>query len=89
MGITRQDPSLGKDTPVFGQKSDRATLIEMLQGYTLNNAKQMNLENETGSIEVGKSADFMVIPKNIFNIDVYEIKDINPEEVYFKGKKLK
>ncbi len=86
MGATRQDPKLGKDTPVFGQKSDRATVTEMIQGYTINNAKAMGIANETGSIAVGKSADFVVLPSNLMKMDVYKIKDVQPTAVYFQGK---
>ncbi len=86
MGATRQDPELGKDTPVFGQKSDRASVKDMVKGYTISNAKQMSMADETGSIEVGKSADFIVLPSDIFEIDVYEIHKIEPLSVYFKGK---
>ncbi len=87
MGATRQDPKLGKNTPVFGQKSDRVSVKDMVKGYTINNAKQMAMQNEIGSIEVGKSADFVVIPSDIFTVDVYEISKIKPTAVYFQGKK--
>ncbi len=56
---------IGKDTPVFGQKSDRASVADMIKGYTIHNAKQIGIASETGSIEVGKSADFIVLPSNI------------------------
>ncbi|PID48127.1 MAG: hypothetical protein CR967_01600 [Proteobacteria bacterium] len=86
MGATRQDPKLGKDTPVFGQKSDRASVGNMIKGYTISNAKAMGIEKQTGSIEVGKSADFMVLSKDLLKIDVYEISKQSPLKVYFKGK---
>ncbi len=86
MGATRQDPALGKDTPVFGQKDDRISVAEMIKGYTINNAKAMGIANETGSIVVGKSADFMVLPSNLLEIEVYKIKDVKPTAVYFQGK---
>lgn len=87
MGATRQDPKLGKDTPVFGQKSDRVSVKDMVKGYTINNAKQLAMQKEIGSIEVGKSADFVVIPSDIFTVDVYEISKMKPTAVYFQGKK--
>ncbi len=87
MGATRQDPKLGRNTPVFGQKSDRVSVKDMVKGYTINNAVQMAMQNEIGSIEAGKSADFVVIPSDIFTMDVYDISKIKPTAVYFKGKK--
>ncbi len=88
MGATRQDPALGRDTPVFGQKSDRVSVAEMIKGYTISNAEQMGIANETGSIQVGKSADFMVLPSNLTEMDVYKIKDVKPSAVYFQGKSV-
>ncbi len=89
MGATRQDPKLGKDTPIFGQKDDRISVADMIKGYTINNAKAMNIANKTGSLEVGKSADFMVLPSNLMKMDVYKIKDVKPTAVYFQGKAVK
>ncbi len=86
MGATRQEPKLGKDTPVFGQADDRISVADMIKGYTINNAKAMGIVNETGSIAVGKSADFMVLPSNLIKMDVYKIKDVQPTAVYFQGK---
>ncbi len=86
MGATRQDPKLGKDTPVFGQKDDRISVANMIKGYTIGNAEQMGITNKTGSLQVGKSADFMVLPSNLMNMDVYKIKDVQPTAVYFQGK---
>ncbi|MDP8163214.1 amidohydrolase [Pasteurella skyensis] len=86
MGATRQETELGKDTPVFGQKDDRISVADMIKGYTINNAKAMGIADKTGSLEVGKSADFMVLPSNLIKMDVYKIKDVQPTAVYFQGK---
>ncbi len=86
MGATRQDSALGKDTPVFGQADDRVSVADMIKGYTINNAKALGIADTTGSITVGKSADFVVVPSNLLKIDVYKIKDIEPTAVYFQGK---
>ncbi|MDB1144719.1 MAG: amidohydrolase [Alcaligenaceae bacterium] len=88
MGATRQEPKLGKDTPVFGQADDRISVADMVTGYTINNAKAMGIADKTGSIAVGKSADFMVLPSNLMKMDVYTIKDVQPTAVYFQGKKV-
>ncbi len=89
MGATRQDPALGKNTPVFGQKSDRASVSNMIKGYTINNAKAMGIDKKTGSIELGKSADFIILSNDLSKIDVYNIAKQSPLKVYFKGKSNK
>ncbi len=86
MGATRQEPKLGKNTPTFGQKSDRISVTNMIKGYTINNAKAMGIDKKTGSIEVGKSADFMILSSDLTKINVYDIAKQSPLKVYFKGK---
>ncbi len=88
MGATRQEPKLGKDTPVFGQVDDRISVENMVKGYTINNAKAMGIAKYTGSIKIGKDADFMVLDKDIFKINKYDIGKMQPSEVYFKGTLL-
>ena len=55
---------------------------ECLYLATLNNAEIINVDSETGSIEVGKSADFIVINDN--PLDRFDTIR-NPELVSFKG----
>jgi predicted amidohydrolase YtcJ len=45
----------------------------MLAGYTINGAYVNFEETETGSIEVGKSADLIVLDRNLFEIPAHEI----------------
>ena len=56
---------------------------ECLYLCTLNNAEILDLQNETGSIEVGKSADFIVVNDN--PLDGFDTIR-SPEIVVFKGK---
>lgn len=46
---------------------------EVIPMLTLNAAKLLRQDNMTGSLEVGKFADFVVLDKNIFEINVTEI----------------
>ena len=63
-------------------------LEDMIRGYTINGAKQLGDEANRGSIEVGKLANFMVLPEDILARDVEGISYIEPDEVYFKGVKV-
>ena len=45
----------------------------MIQSFTYNGAYANFLENEIGSIEVGKQADIIVLDQNLFEIPVTEI----------------
>ncbi|MEE9361516.1 MAG: amidohydrolase [Cellulophaga sp.] len=58
---------------------------ETLKGMTIWAAYANFEENEKGSIEVGKFADFIVLDKNIMEIDVQEIPSIKVEQVFLGG----
>jgi len=87
-GITRQtptdegDPSKVERIPDSG---DQLTLEKVIKGYTINGAKQMKLDDKLGSIEAGKDASFLVFEKSLFDIDVYDIHNTLPNQVYIKG----
>jgi predicted amidohydrolase YtcJ len=68
-GITR---SKGGDI-LWPEES--ATLEEMITSYTSNGAYANFLEKETGSIEVGKQADLIVLAQNLFEIPVENISE--------------
>ena len=56
-----------------------------MQGYTLSGAYQLRLENELGSIETGKLADFVILDRNLFDIDPYDIWKLKPSAVVVEG----
>ena len=62
------------------------SLKEALQAHTIHPAYQAHLEDVTGSIEVGKSAELVVLDSDIETIPVEQIQDIQVLETVFKGK---
>ena len=52
---------------------ERSNLEDMIVSYTYNGAYANFLEKETGSIEVGKQADMIVLDQNLFEIPTTEI----------------
>ena len=82
--ITRQYP--GK--PEYGQlnpdeRLDRETAIEV---FTRNGSILMEKEDVTGTIEPGKSADFIVINQNILEVPVEKIHKTKVLQTVLKGK---
>jgi predicted amidohydrolase YtcJ len=65
-GITRSSTEEKSGKVLWPE--ERASLEEMLLSYTYNGAYANFLEDETGSIEVGKQADMIVVDQNLFNI---------------------
>jgi hypothetical protein len=54
---------------------ERVDLHDALAAFTINAAYVNHLEDETGSIEVGKLADLVVLDRNLFEIDPAEISE--------------
>ena len=68
--------------------AEKLTLDQLLTGYTINGAKQCSWENITGSIEVGKSADMVVLDKNLYEIPVETIHEAEPLITVFRGEEV-
>lgn len=71
------------------QIENALTREETLKGMTIWAAYANFEENEKGSIEVGKMADFIVLDKNIMEIEAAEIPTIKVDETYVSGEKVK
>lgn len=69
--ILRSTKEGGVSTP-----SERLTKEQALQAITINAAWSLGLEDEIGSIETGKLADFTVLEANPFDIDAESWPDI-------------
>jgi predicted amidohydrolase YtcJ len=48
--------------------SEGVSLRDVLDAYTINGARFLGREQEAGSLEVGKSADFIVLDQNILQL---------------------
>ena len=57
-----------------------------IASFTINGAYANFLEGETGSIEVGKKADLVVLERNLFDIPTEEIGDVKVLMTMFEGK---
>ena len=68
---------------------DALTREETLKGMTNWAAYSNFKENEKGSIEVGKKADFVVLSDDIMNVDVHAIPEIEAEKVFVGGAQVK
>jgi predicted amidohydrolase YtcJ len=66
--------------------AERVDLATMIDAYTINGAYTIKLEDRQGSIEVGKRADLVVLDRNLFEIDPYEISDANVTMTVFDGR---
>ncbi len=87
VGITRQDAG-DPNAPVQPRASERLALDDMLRGYTIDAAYQLHMEDEIGSIEVGKLADFVVLDRDLFTVPVYELHEVEVVSTWLGGRKV-
>jgi predicted amidohydrolase YtcJ len=73
------------DAPVQPLESNRLSIESLVRGFTIDAAYQLHLEDEIGSIEVGKKADLVVLERNLFEVDPYTIHDIGVEMTMLDG----
>ena len=62
---------------------------EALKGMTIWAAYSNFEENEKGSIEVGKFADFIILDQDIMNVDIDKVPITKVLETYVNGEKVK
>jgi predicted amidohydrolase YtcJ len=70
-GVTRAESGTGPENSLWPE--EHASLDEMITTFTINGAFANFLENEIGSIEVGRKADLIVVDQNLFEISPHEI----------------
>jgi len=82
--VTRRNPKGGFPGALWPEQAlDLATVIDI---YTTNPARAMGLGDLTGSIETGKSADLIVIDRNLFETPAKDLADTKVLSTYFEGK---
>jgi hypothetical protein len=84
VAITRRLPDDRTTTPWLPEEVvDLATAIAM---YTINAAYANHQERETGSIEVGKFADLVVLEKNLFEVALRDIHRVRVMRTILEGR---
>jgi len=82
--VLRRDPSDPSEPPLWPEEA--VTVEQVVESFTINGAYAMGREDETGSIEVGKAADLVVLDRDIFAMPAEEIADAAVEMTLFGGR---
>ena len=67
-------------------QDQRIDVFTAMQGVTINAAGTLELEDEIGSIKVGKTANFTLLEENPFKVEPMHIRDILVAGVVYKGR---
>jgi hypothetical protein len=76
-------PAGETDTPFL--PDERIDLATALAAFTINAAYVNGLDDRTGSIEVGKLADLIVVDRNPFEIAPSDLSEVEVELTLLEG----
>jgi predicted amidohydrolase YtcJ len=82
--ITRRNPDGHFDGALWPEQA--LDLPAAIAAYTANPARAMGMESITGTLAVGKSADLIVLDRNLFEIAPSDIADTKVLTTYFEGR---
>lgn len=83
-GVLRRDPADAVEPPLWAREA--VTVEHMIESVTANGAYALGLEDDLGSIEVGKVADLVVLSRDILSIPAEEITAAEVELTVFGGR---
>lgn len=61
---------------------------DMVDAYTINAASALKQERTTGSLEAGKRGDFIVLDRDIFAIDAFDLHNVQVSATYLDGREV-
>jgi hypothetical protein len=87
---TRVDPEYPLDPERYSgsirpSASSMLSVERLIRGYTIDGARQLRIDDQVGSIEVGKRANFVVLTDDLFAAEKIGICEIRPSAVVFEG----
>ncbi|MEI6894421.1 MAG: amidohydrolase [Colwellia sp.] len=82
--ITRMNPDKNDDSKFHGEA---ISLEQAIRVMTINGAWCMGIEDKAGSLEVGKSADLIVLDRDLFEIEIRgNIHNTHVELTFLEGE---
>ncbi|MGI9233723.1 MAG: amidohydrolase [Woeseiaceae bacterium] len=81
--VTRRNPLSDGEEALWPEQA--ITLEQALEIFTLKGALAYRLEDKTGSIEIGKSADLIVLNQNLFDVPIETVSETAVLMTFFEG----
>jgi hypothetical protein len=86
VAVTRREPDRDPGPAWIGEEA--ISLSEAIAGYTIGGAYLGFAEKETGSLEPGKSADLIVLDRNLFEIPAWQIHQARVLWTLLEGREV-
>ncbi len=87
IGVTRRFPGHSLvDEPLWPEEA--CTTEQMIDSFTINAARALFVEAQTGSIEPGKSADVVVVDRDLSAVSPAEIGEARALLTLFQGREV-
>ena len=86
-GITRSEFNIIEPKEILWPE-ERVSLEQMIRSFTINGACANFLEDESGSIEVGKKADLIILDKNLFEIPFTDSHNVTVLMTLIEGEEV-
>jgi hypothetical protein len=64
------------------------SIADMVDAYTANAAYALKQEKTTGSLEVGKRGDLVVVDRDIFKVDPFDLHKARVLSTYLDGREV-
>lgn len=84
--VTRRDPTGAHPGALWPEQA--ITLAEAIEVFTLGSARATGLDDVTGSLSPGKSADFLVLDRDPFRASPTDLAATTVAETWFAGKRV-
>lgn len=84
--VTRKNPA--DEIPGAMWPEQAVDLATALRIFSINSAEAMGLGRQTGSIEAGKSADFIVLDRNLFTVPIEQVHKVEVKQTFFRGRQV-
>ena len=85
MAVTRQQAG-NPEVPVQARVSERLSVDQAIRAHTSDAAWQLRLEDQIGTLEVGKLADIVVLDRDPYISDPYSIHSIKVDYTFSDGR---
>jgi predicted amidohydrolase YtcJ len=85
MAVTRQQAG-NPDYPIQAKISERLSVDQAIRAHTIDAAWQLGMEDDIGSLELNKLADFVILDNDPYTTPIHDLHSIRVDRTYSDGR---